>query len=227
MKFKIQPIIGDASFRTFYRLTLNKKSKIIVLAKKKKYKNLIAYSTINKFLRTNKILTPKLYTHNYAKGIIIIEDFGNLSFYRVLLKTKNKLKIYKKLIDLLLKIQKIKSKTKIKNIIGGSHKVAFIYAIENNFDFVIILHGDDQGTIKDIIPFIKEGRHKNVDALLGARFHPKSTIGEYSTFRTFCNQILNILFSLSLFKRIYDLGSGLNCYKVATLQDKFFHKYID
>jgi len=123
MKFKIQPIIGDASFRTFYRLTLNKKSKIIVLAKKKKYKNLIAYSTINKFLRTNKILTPKLYTHNYAKGIIIIEDFGNLSFYRVLLKTKNKLKIYKKLIDLLLKIQKIKSKTKIKNIICGSHIV--------------------------------------------------------------------------------------------------------
>ncbi len=123
MKFKIQPIIGDASFRTFYRLILNKKSKIIVLAKKKKYKNLIAYSTINKFLRTNKILTPKLYTHNYTKGIIIIEDFGNLSFYRVLLKTKNKLKIYKKLIDLLLKIQKIKSKKKIKNIIGGSHKV--------------------------------------------------------------------------------------------------------
>ena len=123
MKFKIQPIIGDASFRTFYRLILNKKSKIIVLAKKKKYKNLIAYSTINKFLRTNKILTPKLYTHNYTKGIIIIEDFGNLSFYRVLLKTKNKLKIYKKLIDLLLKIQKIKSKTKIKNIIGGSHIV--------------------------------------------------------------------------------------------------------
>jgi len=123
MKFKIQPIIGDASFRTFYRLILNKKSKIIVLAKKKKYKNLIAYSTINKFLRTNKILTPKLYTHNYTKGIIIIEDFGNLSFYRVLLKTKNKLKIYKKLIDLLLKIQKIKSKTKIKNIICGSHIV--------------------------------------------------------------------------------------------------------
>ena len=30
---------------------LNKTSKIIVLAKKEKYKNLIAYSAINKFLR--------------------------------------------------------------------------------------------------------------------------------------------------------------------------------
>ena len=72
MKFKILPIGEDASFRTFYRLVLNKTSKIIVLAKKEKYKNLIAYSTINKFLRSNKILTPKLYTHNYPKGLIII-----------------------------------------------------------------------------------------------------------------------------------------------------------
>jgi len=110
MKFKILPIAGDASFRTFYRLVLNKTSKIIVLAKREKYKNLIAYSSINRFLRNNKILTPKLYTHDYPKGIIVIEDFGDLSFYKILLKKKNKLQIYKKLIDLLIKIQRIKPK---------------------------------------------------------------------------------------------------------------------
>ena len=88
MKFNIQPIAGDASFRTFYRLTLGKSTKIVVLAKKEKYKNLIAYSTINQFLRKNKILAPKLYTQNFSKGYIIIEDFGNLSFYKILLKTK-------------------------------------------------------------------------------------------------------------------------------------------
>ena len=59
MKFKILPIVGDASFRTFYRIILNKSSKIIVFAKKEKYKNLIAYSAINKFLRANKILVPQ------------------------------------------------------------------------------------------------------------------------------------------------------------------------
>ena len=121
MKFKILSIAGDASFRTFYRLSLNKSSKIIVVAKKEKYQNLVAYSSINKFLRNNKILTPKLYAHNYPKGIIVIEDFGDLSFYKILLKKKNKLPIYKKLVDLLLKIQKIKSKIKIKNINNGSH----------------------------------------------------------------------------------------------------------
>ena len=121
MKFKILSIAGDASFRTFYRLALNKSSKIIVLAKKEKYQNLVAYSSINKFLNNNKILTPKLYAHNYPKGIIVIEDFGDLSFYKILLKKKNKFPIYRKLVDLLLKIQKIKPKIKIKNINNGSH----------------------------------------------------------------------------------------------------------
>ena len=121
MKFKILPIAEDASFRKFYRLILNKKSKIIVFARKEKYKNLLVYSAINKFLRNNKILTPKLYSHNYRKGIIIIEDFGDLSFYKVLKNNKNKLIVYKKLVDLLIKIQKIKPKSKIKSITNGSH----------------------------------------------------------------------------------------------------------
>ena len=68
MNSKIEPIAGDASFRRFYRFTLNKKSKIIVLAKKEKFKNLIAYSIINNFLRSNKILAPKLYEYNFKKG---------------------------------------------------------------------------------------------------------------------------------------------------------------
>jgi len=123
MKFKILQLTADASFRTFYRLTEKKGSKIIVLAKKEKYKNLIAYSAVNEFLKKHKILSPKLYFHNFFKGIIVIEDFGSLSFHNILLKTKNKLIVYKKLVDLLLKIQKIKPTSKIKNINKGSHKI--------------------------------------------------------------------------------------------------------
>ena len=114
-------IAEDASFRKFYRFILNKNSKIIVSAQKEKYKNLVAYTAINKFLRENKILTPKLLTHNYPKGIIIIEDFGDITFHKVLLRKKKKLATYQRLVDLLLKIQRIKPKSKIKNIIGKSH----------------------------------------------------------------------------------------------------------
>ena len=121
MQSEILPIAGDASFRKFYRLIFDKKRRIIILAKKEKYKNLIAYAAVNKFLRKNKILSPKLYSLNLSKGIMIIEDFGNTSYYDLLIKNKNKSRIYKKLINLLLKIQKIKPKSKIKNIFNKSH----------------------------------------------------------------------------------------------------------
>ena len=112
MTFKIVPIAGDASFRKFYRIVENKKNKIVVRANKDKYKNLVAYLAINNFLRKNNILAPKLFSYNYQKGLIIIEDFGDLTFHKVLIKQKNKLNTYKKLVDLLLKIQKIKTKKK-------------------------------------------------------------------------------------------------------------------
>ena len=123
MKFKILPIAGDASFRKFYRVIFDRKSKIIVICKKEKYKNLIVYTAINKFLNQNKILTPKLYTFDYKNGVIAIEDFGDKSLYKVLLKTKNKFLIYKKLVDLLIKIQKIKVKQKIKTLKNKFYKI--------------------------------------------------------------------------------------------------------
>ena len=123
MKSKIMSIAEDASFRKFYRFILNKNSKIIVFAQKEKYKNLVAYTAINKFLRENKILTPKLLAHNYPKGIIVIEDFGDITFHKVLLRKEKKLPIYQRLVDLLLKIQKIKPRSKIKNIIGKSYVI--------------------------------------------------------------------------------------------------------
>ncbi len=121
MKSKILQIAGDASFRTFYRIISNKKSRIIILAKRKKYENLIAYLAVNKFLKDNKILAPKLYSHDFLKGIVNIEDFGDLTFHTLILKKKNKFVIYKKLTDLLLKIQKIKPKFKVKKIDSGFH----------------------------------------------------------------------------------------------------------
>ena len=122
MKSRILPIKGDASFRKFYRF-IAKKNKIIVIAKREKYKNLIAYSAINKFLRNNKILAPKLHEINFSMGIMIIEDFGNSSFYNLIIKKKNKFAIYKKLVDLLIRIQKIKPKYKIKNYMNKTHKI--------------------------------------------------------------------------------------------------------
>ena len=86
LKYNLRPIAGDASYRKFYRLKQYKKNKIIIFAKKEKYKNLIAYFAVNNFLRSKNILTPKIYFHNFSKGVLIVEDFGDLTYYKLLKK---------------------------------------------------------------------------------------------------------------------------------------------
>tara|TARA_B100000029_G_scaffold510702_1_gene602805 strand:- start:185 stop:1165 length:981 start_codon:yes stop_codon:yes gene_type:complete len=132
MSYKITQIAGDASFRKFYRINSKNDQKILVFAEKEKYKNLVAYAAINKFLRSNKFNAPKLYFYNPLKGVIIIEDFGDISYHKLLTKSKNKFLIYKKLVDLLLKIQKINPKSKIKN---SDNKFHFINKYTNKYLF--------------------------------------------------------------------------------------------
>jgi glycosyltransferase involved in cell wall biosynthesis len=108
---------------------------------------------------------------------------------------------------------KIKT-TVIQNLLnyglGGSHKIAFDYCLKNKFDGVIIFHGDDQGKILDISKYLKQLYLENYDCLLGARFMRESRLIGYSKFRIFGNYIFNLLHSIVLGKRIYDMGSGLN-----------------
>lgn len=111
--------------------------------------------------------------------------------------------------------------------LGGSHKVAFKYAIDNGFDYVIVLHGDDQGRIADFIPLLKSGEYEKHDCCLGARFMKDSKLIGYSKLRIWGNYGFNMLFSMVVHKSVKDLGSGLNMYKVDTLKSKYFMKYPD
>lgn len=111
--------------------------------------------------------------------------------------------------------------------LGGSHKVAFRYAIDHGFDYVIVLHGDDQGDISNILPYLKNKDYENYDCFLGARFMKASKLKGYSRFRTFGNMVYNLLFSIGCGYMVYDLGSGLNMYKVDILKNKFYLKYKD
>ena len=119
MEFKqLEKLSGDASFRKFYRHKKNKS--IIVYCKKEKFKNLIIYEAVNRFLKKNNINTPKLISENYKKNFIEIEDLGNLTGLK---KYKSfKINNYKKLFKILKKIQNIKSK-KIKTLLKKIYKI--------------------------------------------------------------------------------------------------------
>lgn len=111
--------------------------------------------------------------------------------------------------------------------LGGSHKVAFDYAIKNDFDHVVVLHGDDQGSIRDFLPVFENKYYRKHDCILGARFMKGSKLQGYSAFRTFGNIVYDFLFASVVRKKIYDLGSGLNMYKTQMLKDRFYEKFPD
>ncbi len=110
---------------------------------------------------------------------------------------------------------------------GGSHKIAFNYAIDNGYDYVIVLHGDDQGDIHDILPYLQNGEAYKYDSFLGARFAKGSKLVNYSKFRIFGNHVFNAFMTVILGRKIKDLGSGLNMYSVKYLSSRFYMYFIN
>jgi dolichol-phosphate mannosyltransferase len=111
--------------------------------------------------------------------------------------------------------------------LGGTHKMAFDYAIKNHFHGCIVLHGDDQGNILDFEPILNSLKSES-SFVFGARFHPCSQIQGYSAFRIFGNQVFNLLASFATHRKILDFGgSGLNFFPCETLAKHDFWSYAD
>lgn len=111
--------------------------------------------------------------------------------------------------------------------LGGSQKMAFHYAVRHGYDYVCMLHGDDQGNIRDFLPMLAKSIYAKHDCVLGARFMRGSKLEGYSKFRTFGNIVYDFIFAFVTKQRIFDLGSGLNMYKTSMLKDGFFDKFPD
>jgi len=112
--------------------------------------------------------------------------------------------------------------------LGGTHKVAFLRAIEEGFDYVAILHGDDQGEVDELNALLDAAENfPDCAAILGARFMPGSRTPGYSLIRKMGNIGLNFLYTTLSGRPTWDLGSGLNLFKVSELSPSRFLQYSD
>lgn len=111
--------------------------------------------------------------------------------------------------------------------LGGSHKSAFSFGRRSGFTHVVILHGDDQANLEDLLEVLEREGLSDGGSLLGARFQPGSKLDGYSAFRTLGNRVFNWMFSLSLRRRVYDLGSGLNLYSMEAVTEDWIHNFAD
>lgn len=121
---------------------------------------------------------------------------------------------------------KILNNTRNYNL-GGSHKVAFHYALEHDFDYVIVLHGDDQADIRDFLPLLKNREYRKSDCVLGGRFENGSKLSGYSHKRIWGNRVFNIIYSIAAGRSIRDMGSGLNMYRTSMLKSKYYVNLSD
>jgi dolichol-phosphate mannosyltransferase len=111
--------------------------------------------------------------------------------------------------------------------LGGSHKAAFAHAAKNGFDHVVVLHGDDQGSIDDVLPILRAGDHRRFDACLGARFMRGSRLLGYSRLRRAGNHVFNAIFSAAVGRRVYDLGSGVNVFATSVFTSASMRRFPD
>ena len=111
--------------------------------------------------------------------------------------------------------------------LGGSHKVAFKYMIENNYDYILVLHGDDQANVEDIQQFIDISVLNRHDKIMGSRFMKKSKIEGYSLLRKYGNILMNTFTSVMTNHFIKDLGSGLNMYSLNFVKSDFYSECSD
>ena len=108
--------------------------------------------------------------------------------------------------------------------LGGTHKLAFEWARAEKASHLIVIHGDDQGEATEI-PKIVDGLLQGFDAVLGSRFMTGSQRPGYSPLRIFGNRLLNAVYSLFTQTKIEDLGSGLNGFRVATLDPQVYKNF--
>src|SRR5210317_177209 len=227
-------IKGDASIRKFYRNT--KKNSIIVFAKKEKIKNLLIYDSINKILIKNNIIAPKLLSQNYRNNFIEIQDLGNKTIYQTFIKNKNDhYLIFKKVINVLNKIQKIKDK-KIKNFNNKFYKI-------KNYNNKVLFNEkklfNDWYTSKKLnkkkIYLFKDKFNKEIKLLL-SKLKFKNNTFVHRDFHV-SNLIINSKNQIGLIdnqdaligNRAYDLASLIDDVRYKTsnsLKDKVYNYYL-
>jgi aminoglycoside/choline kinase family phosphotransferase len=108
--YKIVKIAGDASFRSYYRVSVGSDNYILMYAPPK-YEDIIPFINIAQFLRENKFLAPNIFAHDQDNGFILLEDFGDLTYNRFLSNFNNlgqieslEIELYKKACDVLIKL---------------------------------------------------------------------------------------------------------------------------
>ena len=188
----------------------------VTIQKKKILIFIPAYNVEKQILRVLKRIPFEL-LKKYFIRILIIEDFSKDNTKQVIedyIKTNENKKIMH-----LIKNEK-------NHGYGGVQKIAFTYALKNNFDYVIMLHGDDQYEPEKIPEFILNLLNDDVDAVFGSRFiNPKAPLKDGMPLNRYIgNRAVTFIQNLIVGTKMTEFHSGYRSYKINVLKKINFEK---
>jgi Glycosyl transferase family 2 len=99
---------------------------------------------------------------------------------------------------------------------GGNQKLGFHYAIRNNFDVVVLMHGNGQYAPELLPNFISIFEDPSADAVLGSRLMDSrwAVPGGMPLYKFVGNRILTTLQNWILKQRLSEFHSGYRAYRV-------------
>ncbi len=108
----IVKVAGDASFRSYYRIISGAQEWILMFAPPS-HEDVIPFVTVDQFLCENKFSAPKIFALDVAEGFILLEDFGDDTYTKVLARESQEqlknleLTLYQKACDCLSELHQI------------------------------------------------------------------------------------------------------------------------
>lgn len=109
--------------------------------------------------------------------------------------------------------------------LGGTHKIAFTMAVQENFSHLVVLHGDHQATPKDLPALLKTAVANQESTVMGTRFRDLRLLSGFSKIRIAGNLALNVFYTLGSGRKVSDLGSGLNLFSLKDIRLEDIQKF--
>lgn len=103
---------------------------------------------------------------------------------------------------------------------GGNQKIGYYYAIKNNFDYVVLLHGDGQYAPELIENLLSKIQSDNASAIFGSRMIEKGSAikGGMPIYKFVGNKILTFLQNKILGSNLSEFHSGYRIYSISALK---------
>lgn len=168
----------------------------------------VSYNAVNTLAQTLKRIPTTIL--DIVQEIFVFDDASKDDTYLVAEGFK---KVYG--------IDKMSVRSHSRNLgYGGNQKVGYLYAIERELDYVILLHGDGQYAPEALPSFVKPILNQKTEVVFGSRmlFKGEARRGGMPLYKFIGNKVLSAYQNLMLGSTLSEFHSGYRLYSIKLLK---------